>query len=634
MDDTVMSALASDIRNLNSTEQPLPERAAQPGRARIGDVLVAAGFFLAAEMDRHAEEAKRHSQRLGDYLVAKRLISRADLYEKLAAQHKRVQIDSVRELPEWDALLSAEGGPLGGKLAPSDPIAIGFGADIESGRKRCFIVGTRAGLDSRNFTALAAKAMHDGFKIRGQIEVKDPDILAVVVSEWTKRRGGAEIASSPVSKAELHQEWDKIIYDAYRAGASDIHLTSNMGRGEIKFRIHGELEPYPLSLTDEHALELAASMFNTLVEADSTREGFNARVPQDAAVTRAFNDVTLRLRYSGLPIAPSGLDVTLRLIPIGVAVEPKTPLELGYSKDQSETLERVFARSSGLILFLGTTGSGKSTSMANLLMKVVKDRPGKKLRTVEDPVEIIIPGASQTAVVRDSRKGEGATHQSPYVDVMRALMRSDPDYLMVGEIRDSDTAELALHAVRSGHLCVSTLHADGAPIAYDRLAGMGVSRQDLASVGLVAALVYQRLVPVLCPHCRITAKEIARSGSKEHAGVMRRLVTYLNGRPMDGIFFRNPAGCSECKRRGVIGRTVCAEILQPTPTMLRAIVQADSTALWKAWRATIDEDRDDVMRGRTAFEHALLKMRQGLVSPVSVEGEFKYLDEPAFEGTA
>lgn len=600
------------------------------GTRRLGDVLVESGLFAQEAIDRLALDAKHADVRLGEYLVSKHLITLTQLYDALGKMLNQIPIRSVAELPAWDVLLNDVGQVMASGDRPSTVLALGVGADLTRGERRCFVLTTAAGRNMVSFASVFTRAAREGFTVRAVLVAKDQSVLDVVLSEWRARRGSNDDAAGAASMAdkEIHIQWDRIIYEAYRRGASDVHLKIARGRGEIKFRINGSLRPHPLALTTENALLLASSMYNTMVDEGSTGDGFNRRISQSAVVTRQYSEGALRLRYEGLPIEPDGVYVTLRLIPIGVEIKPKSFTELGYSDDQAELLERIFARSSGLILFVGTTGSGKSTSMAHALMEVVRSRPDKLLRTVEEPVEIIIPGASQTSIVRRKQlAGEPKTNE--FVEVMRSLMRSDPDYLMVGEIRDPDTASLAIQEVRSGHLCVSTLHADGAPIVYDRLSGLGIPRAELASVNLVAGLIYQRLVPVLCPHCKLTAAQVGEM-TKTHDRLFTRLRRRLNHGNFEGIYFANPAGCTRCDRTGIAGRTVCAEILVPRPSMMKAIASGDSHGLWSAWRSEIDEARPDVMQGRTAFEHALLKMRQGIVSPADVEREFFFLDTEVF----
>jgi type II secretory ATPase GspE/PulE/Tfp pilus assembly ATPase PilB-like protein len=609
----------ADLRAVNMTSFPTP--------SPLSDLLVQRGLVTPAKMAEALAESSIASIGLGDYLVARDAISLGDLLDARSSLGHTTEIASTRNLPEWDVVLNDVGQLLGGTERPVGTLVLAVGSEIANGDRRVFILTTSAEKQRHRYASIFAKITAEGYRIRAILVASEASILDVVMSEWTTHRSGTA-GKDGVQASAMHKKWDTIVHDAHKAGASDIHLRAALGKGELKFRINGELEHQQMSLTEEDATLLASSMYNTMVDQGSTGDGFNPRLIQDAVITRALPDGALRLRYSGIPVEPSGINVTLRLIPVGATAKPKSPSDLGYSADQCETLDRIFSRSSGLILFLGTTGSGKSTSMANMLMKMMKDRPGKMLRTVEEPVEIRIPGSnvSQTSVVRGKRDDEGT---NAFVDVMRGLMRADPDYLMVGEIRDRDTANLAVQAVRSGHLCVSTLHADGAPVAYDRLAGMGIPRGDIASVGLIAGLIYQRLVRTLCPHCKVPA-ERAIKDSRNHA-IGLRLNHYLAGQSNEGIFFQSDVGCPHCHRRGVTGRTVCAEILVPRPNMLRAIAEGDSRAIWLAWREAIDETRPERMNGRTSFEHALWKMKEGICSPDDVEKEFRFLDEPAFE---
>lgn len=612
-----LSRLISATRRV----EPSPNPAPRPEPIDTVELaLVHMGVVSRDDLPIHKRDAARSGLTIADYLLQKHLLSKADYYESVASLHRGgVPIANARDLPAWDTILNDRGQLLGGVQPASTHLLLASAQDLSSEIERsAFLLTTHAGTTGAAHAALISRVLSANVRLRATL-VAEPSVLDVVLAEWRAARGQAKTAIA--SESELHERWDIIIEAAWKAGASDIHLTARRGRGELKFRIHGELEVQAMSLTEAEAMDLARTMYNTMVDGGSTIDGFNARIEQDAVVTRPLAGGAMRLRYSSLPIEPDGVSVTLRLIPMNVQARPRSPAQLGYSPDQSDMLERIFARSSGLIFFLGTTGSGKSTSMANLLMQKVLDHPGKQLRTVEQPVELLIPGSnvSQTSVVG-----------TDFAGTMRALMRQDPDYLMVGEVRDKETASLALQAVRSGHLCVSTLHADGAPIAYDRLAGMGVLRSDMASVGLVAGLIYQRLVATLCPACKVPAASVIQTRQVEHVGVLRRLETYLGGEPLDGIYFRSSTGCSQCHGRGVTGRTVCAEILVPRAAMLRAIAAGDSAAVWTAWREEIDTSRPDMMRGRTAFEHALWKMRHGICSPLDVEKEFRFLDEPVW----
>lgn len=585
------------------------------GRLRLGEVLVQLGLATAEQVEQGMAAAERTGRKIGDCLVSAGHISRADLFQALGRQGTMLTAERLQQLPDWDGLIT-------GKLGSGDRDEdVAFIIYTHDPRKRAFAI-MRSGTPRSRMLPYAAEVGRQGYSIAGEILV-NPELMGVLFAQWDSRSGGE---AATVSKSELQSEFDTMVYEAYRMGASDIHISASRGRAQIHYRVHGELE-LVRDLTEEYATELCSAIYNTLSERGSTKEGFNPRQTQDAVIERQFPEGMIRFRYSGLPLAPVGFDVTLRIIPIGVATRRKEMQELGYAPDQCELLERIFSYTSGMILFAGTTGSGKSTSMANMLEKIAEERPGKKIRTVEEPVEYRIPGAYQTPVTRvhgDSRD---------FLVVLRQIMRSDPDIIMVGEVRDKDTADLAIQAVRSGHLCVSTIHANDAPVCYDRLVGMGINRLDLASVGLVGALIYQKLVPVLCSRCKVAATDIERDGGPTFTAVLRR-VRAVNGGSLDGVYFRHEGGCEHCGKRGITGRTVCAEILRPTPEMLEAIGTGASRRLWELWRAQISTTDPHAMLGRTAFEHAIWKMRAGIVSPLAVEGEFRYLDETPWEGGA
>lgn len=485
-------------------------------------------------------------------------------------------------------------------------------ADDRGDYRRFFVVRSAGASRARISDAISIGVGSGRSLAVNPVIVAEAGVLRVLCGSAQDKAGNDEDANH-----ELHMDFDRLARAALAMRASDIHITSFDGRGEVKFRIDGLLEAYA-DWDHEYTVAFCRSAYNTLVETGSTKSGFTPNIGQDGVIERTLPEGLVRFRYASTPLSPNGFDIALRLIPLGVNQGERSLASLGYSPDQCDDLDRMFAHSSGLIFFVGTTGSGKSTSMSVALEGVARAKPGKKIRTVEQPVEYRIKGAYQTSVGRDD-----------FISAISQMMRLDPDYMMVGETRDEETAEAVLHGARSGHLCVSTLHADSAPLAYDRLQGLGVARHDLASVGLVAGIVYQKLVPKLCQSCKQPAAEYA----EEHPDdpILDR-VRHVNDGTLEGVYFARQGGCSVCKKRGAVGRTVCAEVLRPQAKMLSAISSGDSRGLWTAWRSMIDKNDRSIMRGRTAFEHAIYKMRRGVVSPVAVEQEFKYLDEPVFLG--
>lgn len=646
-----------EARKAHAAKLAAPVSPVPAARDVIGGVLgtlIHTGALAPAKAEEVRDEAERLGRMPHELLIRKTVVPRSEVYAAIARQPKAEQerialvLRTAAELPEWDQILNDEGGPLGGAQRDSAVLALASSSEIARANKDgkdkpCFVICTATSRNSQAYNALVARVIKNGYRARAVLLAGSDDVLNVAWSQWDERRGTK--AASKGAASDVHTMFDTIASDAFRRGASDIHLTNTRGMGTVWFRIDGDLLRQPLDMPGERMQSLCEAIYNTLTETGSTRKGFSAREMQDGVIERTFDEGRVRFRYSGLPAAPNGFDSTLRIIPIDVQSRAKTMGELGYSADQVEIIDRAFGRSSGLILLCGTTGSGKSTTLANRLRQLAVDHPTKKIRTVEEPVEYIIDGAIQTPVTRtaedESGENDGKKKQSSFQKALRQIMRADPDVLMVGEIRDYDTAELAINGVRSGHLLASTIHADGSPICYDRLAGLGVPRLDLAAVNLVAAFVYQRLVQTLCQHCKIPAKDLRHSSDSAIEPVMARLQKILKdgivpgivpeGDVLNGIFFRNPLGCEKCNKRGITGRTVCAEILRPTPNMLHAIAAGDSRELWRLWRGTISKTDPNDMTGRRAFEHGLWKMRNGLVSPAEIEAQFNYLDEPVFE---
>lgn len=591
-----------------------PEKEAN---ARIGDALVAIGACDQATIDDAVESAIQAGRRVGEVLVQTGKVSPDDVLHARLTLREEILVQRLQDLPAFDKVLTRPGGELGVRRVDNRFALV---ANSRDRMRRCFALVTDTGGADLAQAVKGAKvaAITGRFTVAGEISVKQ-EVLDLIYENAAKN-GVAIPAAGDSSDSDVQKEFDAIASEAFRQGASDIHITIERGKAYIKLRIDGELEIFR-DLTPEKAITLVRTAYNTLHEDGSTTGSFNPRDYQDAAIERIYPEGLIRFRYSGLPLAPAGNDVTLRVIPIGVEAKSRSLGEGGFLPEQEELLERIFANSSGLVLVCGTTGSGKSTTLATALEQLAVDRPGKKIRTLEDPVEYRIHGTYQTPAPRD---GE-------FANALRQFLRADPDVIMVGEIRDAETAKVTIQAVRSGHLCVSTLHTEGALTCYERLDGMGVPRADLSSVGLIAGLIFQRLLPVLCPTCKVPATKALESADRKLSGILER-ARMVNDGTLDGIFVKHSGGCASCSGRGTIGREACVEIFRPTADMMEAVKSGNSVELWRRWRATIPADRPDDMTGRTAFEVAIWKMRQGRMSPVSVEHEFHFLDEKPWEG--
>jgi type IV pilus assembly protein PilB len=277
------------------------------------------------------------------------------------------------------------------------------------------------------------------------------------------------------------QQLDALLQSALKIGASDIHVESGAESFRIRFRVDGRLQVVAqpqLSMRDA-----LISRIKVLARMDIAEK----RLPQDGRLQYLFKRVQVDVRVSSLPTV-HGEKIVLRLLNPG-QVRPNLST-LGLEDKDQALVEDAISRHHGMVLVTGPTGSGKTLTLYSCLEHI--NREEVNISCVEDPCEIYLAGANQVSI----HERAGLT----FASALRALMRQDPDVIMVGEIRDNETAEIAIQAAHTGHLVLSTLHTNDAPSTLERLGHMGVAPFQVASsVHLVIA---QRLVRRLCPHCK------------------------------------------------------------------------------------------------------------------------------------
>jgi len=376
--------------------------------------------------------------------------------------------------------------------------------------------------------------------------------------------------------AQLVSYLQQLIEQAETQRASDIHFEPYEQAYRVRFRVDGQLREVaspPLLIKDR-----IASRLKVLSRLDIAEK----RLPQDGRIKLPVRQSgVLDLRVSTLPTL-HGEKLVLRLLDNRAG--QSTLEQLGYAPEELARLLQAIERPDGLVLVTGPTGSGKTQSLYACLQRL--NRPEVNICTVEDPCEISMSGINQVNV----QDKPGLT----FSVALRAFLRQDPDVLMVGEIRDLETAEIAIQAAQTGHLVLSTLHTRDAVSALTRLRNMGIAPYNLASsVSLVSA---QRLVRKLCPHCRqpqaIPAPMLRQFGDASVA-------------PETPIFAAHPQGCQDC-HRGYSGRTGLFEIMPVTAAMqAELLAQAPEATLTRLARAA----------GVMCLRHAgWRKVLQGLTS--------------------
>lgn len=326
---------------------------------------------------------------------------------------------------------------------------------------------------------------------------------------------------------------DEVILRAYSEKASDIHIEPGEHDCRVRIRIDGELVYLGRYKKEIHEEAVARLKVLSLLRTDIRMS------PQDGRFKVNIAGIVLNVRISVVP-SFYGEKCVLRLLP---PISQTHTLEaLGFCIRDRESIDKVLSASFGMILVVGPTGSGKTTTLYSMLQKTAQ--PGVSAVTLEDPVEYAIPNITQIPIHSGSSMN--------FSTVLRAVVRQDPDVIMVGEIRDAVTAELSTHIALTGHLLLSTLHTNDSATALPRLIDMGVEPFLVAST--MKAVVSQRLVRKVCQKCvsdrNITDSEIAYL--KKH-GLYERY-------PLKKVMKNN--GCSACRNSGYFGRTVIVEVLE------------------------------------------------------------------------
>ncbi|HEY0846344.1 MAG TPA: ATPase, T2SS/T4P/T4SS family [Noviherbaspirillum sp.] len=383
--------------------------------------------------------------------------------------------------------------------------------------------------------------------------------------------------------------------------ASDIHIRVKKFTTEILFRVHNDLVKIS-EQTREYGERLLATLYGAMTSVSDS--SYKPTERQDAAI--ADRD-KLPDRLYGVRIATSptseGNVMVLRLL-YNDAGDDIDLRPLGFSSLHAAAIQTLKEHPIGMNIISGPTGSGKSTTLQRVLCGEIIESAGKlHVITVEDPVEYPIEGAVQTPVTNAGTEEE---RSRVFSAAIANAMRLDPDTIMIGEIRDGASAQSALRAAMTGHQVWTTVHANSAMAIVDRLIDLGLPVSMVADHGVVTGLISQRLVKLLCPHC----KRKMRDHLHELPPAMINRLERATGGDLDGIFLAG-FGCPQCKEKGTIGRSVIAEIIVPDQTFFELIREGKKSKAFQYWLSDLG--------GRTIVEHAIDKVMAGLVDPTIAE---------------
>ena len=519
---------------------------------RIGDILVMQGFLSRQQLESALTAQHKTKQRLGDYLVDAGIVSDKDIQQALHVQlgietidlHGVNLPDDILNLVPVNVLRKHSVLPVDYLdparttliLAMADPLDMVSMDDIS--------IITGCLVEPRVSTAREINAVLDRYFGSGEA-MSAAAKYAKEKNREQEEAAAAAAESEDVSSAPIVQIVRSIIEQAVRSRASDIHIEALEKQVRVRYRIDGVL--INKMVYDINLLPAIAARVKILGGMDISEK----RKPQDGRITMVVDRTEYDIRVSSLP-SYFGEKIVMRLADKMALTKSKS--ELGMRPEELKHFDHIISNPNGIFLVTGPTGSGKSTTLYTALSELNSE--AVNIITVEDPVEASIGGINQVQV--------NPKADLTFATALRSILRQDPDIIMIGEIRDAETAEIAVQASITGHLVVSTLHTNSAAASITRLTDMGIESYLLADslVGVIA----QRLVRRLCPKCKQ-----AREATENEKRILDR--------PKDEcVTIYDPVGCAYCGNTGYYRRTGVYEIMEVTPALKRLISKQASSA--------------------------------------------------------
>jgi type IV pilus assembly protein PilB len=557
-------------------------------RLRLGEMLVARGYVTEPQLDQGLELQRQrgHRKLLGEILVELNFVTEQQVLEVLAEGYgvpfvmhtskvadPRVLEALPRDFVEEHAVLPLLLVRNVLTVAVTEPANLLLVEEIQriSGHEVQIVAATSSDIETTLRAYLPAANV---FVIDDIYEDIDDADFSVIEKQVTEIADLEEVAGhSPVVKLVNY-----LVYSGVQEGASDIHIEPDDHHLRVRYRVDGKLYE---KLNPPYQMHPAlVSRVKIMSDLDISER----RVPQDGDIHILMEGRPIDLRVSTMP-GKFGEKVVIRIIDNRNAIVSLD--KLGFSPGMLEVWKNVIANPNGVVLVTGPTGSGKSTTLYSVLNMINTEH--LNVATVEDPIEANIPGINQ-AQVNDKA---GFT----FAGALRALLRQDPDIIMVGEIRDEETAVIATQAALTGHLVFSTLHTNDAPSAITRLVNVGIESYLVAAT--LRGVLAQRLVRKICPHCK--------EGYEPDAPT-RGLIEEMCG-PFEALY--RGQGCSRCRGTGFAGRIGIFELLVPDEETLTAIADGASLqeireALLKSGFITLRHDgMGKVHGGLTTAEEVL-----------------------------
>ena len=542
-------------------------------RKRLGDLLVEAGL-LSEEQLQQALKDKHPDQRLGDSLLQKGYITEQQLIEVLEFQLGIPHVSLYRYPfdPKLFTIVSKE-------IAKRQLII-----PLKKEGEKLYV----AMADPMDFYTIDDLRLSTGFQIETAIATKD-DILRAINKYYDMDEGFEELLSDNGAVGENANEniveqdspivrlVNQILSNAATLKASDIHIDPQETKVVIRYRMDGVLRIE--RVLPKHMQSVLIARLKIMANLDITEH----RIPQDGRMKFHLDFHPIDLRVSTLPTV-FGEKVVLRILDLGSALNDLN--KLGFNKVNLQRFSELIEKPTGIILITGPTGSGKSSTLYAALNRL--NNEGVNIITVEDPVEYQLEGINQIQV--------NANVGMTFATGLRAILRQDPNIIMVGEIRDKETAEIAVRASLTGHLVLSTLHTNDSLGSVTRLLDMGVEPFLVASS--VTGIVAQRLVRRVCRDC----------GQVHEATKREKEIFAKRGLSVDKVM--RGKGCASCNMTGYKGRVAIHEVLVMNDEMRKTIMNGES----------FSSLRDLAIKAKTIFliDDGLLKVKQGITTTEEV----------------
>jgi type IV pilus assembly protein PilB len=515
---------------------------------RLGDILVARGFITEEDLQATLASQAGQSGMLGETMVARGLITNEQLGDALSAQFdvpfqefppEVVNPQVVRLLPEALArqrmmtpVAVKDGTMTLAMVAPDDMGAISE-AELISGYQVQPIVALRRDV---------MLALDRGYDERISARQTVVDIKLEELEQDKQHAEAEQTEQLEDSDAPVVRLVRSILMGAVNAGASDIHLEPHEPQMRVRYRVDGQLQQ--VMTIPNHTEAAVVGRIKVMADMDTTE----TRRPQDGNLTIEESSTRASFRVSTIPVV-GGEKVVMRVIDEGNKIFSFEAL--GMPEREVAVVKDLLDKPHGMIVMTGPTGSGKTTTMYTMLTHI--DSNTTNVSTVEDPVEFKLQGINQVHADND--------HGMGFANALKYLMRQDPDVIMVGEIRDHETAVTAVQAALTGHLLISTLHTNDAIGAVPRLNDLGLDYFKIA--GALLGVIAQRLLRGICPNCKEPTKPNPRM-----------LESLLKGRPEgvpdDAVFYRG-TGCGKCMGSGFAGRIPIYEVMVVSPAMQKSI---------------------------------------------------------------